>query len=77
MATSFSFYILNFLHLNVKLTNATLFFFTLFSSCFSVPAGRLPSVVERSSAFFRKTLILLRFRAQPGVKSNSLRVAVK
>jgi len=32
------------------------FFLTLFSLCFSGLPERLPLVVERSSAFFRKTL---------------------
>lgn len=36
--------------------NATQFFLTLFSLCFSGVAERLPLVVERSSPFFRKTL---------------------
>jgi len=35
---------------------ATLFFQTLFSLSFSGLRERLPTVVERSSAFFRKTL---------------------
>jgi hypothetical protein len=39
-----------------RLANATLFFLTLFSSCFQGLAGLLAALVRQSSAFFLKTL---------------------